>query len=196
VVVRPYRTIQKKRLKWPYVLAVGTAIALLVTGIGLWIAYPTLTYKGVPVRILMDFVGDSAARRAYFDGDKRGLHNRLKALGVEEQIKDFYRPQFKDEQELDRYIHQLMYDNTGYIGAAYIVDGEGQLVVQPTMTPEFWRWFKLAQALQLATDQEMENGEPYIVTAQGRRVPYSSISTLYPIADLEKWAAAAGKSIP
>jgi hypothetical protein len=196
VVVRPYRTIQKKRLKWPYVLAVGTAIALLVTGIGLWIAYPTLTYKGVPVRILMDFVGDSAARIAYFDGDKRGLHNRLKALGVEEQIKDFYRPQFKDEQELDRYIHQLMYDNTGYIGAAYIVDGEGQLVVQPTMTPEFWRWFKLAQALQLATDQEMENGEPYIVTAQGRRVPYSSISTLYPIADLEKWAAAAGKSIP
>jgi hypothetical protein len=196
VVVRQSGTIQKKRLKWPYVLGVGTAIGLVVAGMGLWIAYPTLTYKGVPVRILVDFVGDSAARRAYFGGDKRGLHNRLKVLGVEEQIKDFYRPQFKDEQELDRYIHQLMYDNTGYIGAAYIVDGEGQLVVQPTLTPEFWRWFQLAQALQLATDQEMENGEPYIVTAQGRRVPYSSISTLYPIADLEKWAAAAGKTIP
>jgi hypothetical protein len=196
VVVRQHSTIQKKRLKWPYVLAGGTAIGLLAAGMGLWLAYPTLTYKGVPVRILMDFVGDSAARRAYFGGDKRGLHNRLKALGVEEQIKDFYRPQFKDEQELDRYIHQLMYDNTGYIGAAYMVDGEGQLVVQPMLTPEFWRWFQLAQALQLATDQEMENGEPYIVTAQGKRVPYSTISTLYPITDLEKWAAAAGKSIP
>jgi hypothetical protein len=196
VVVRQHRTIQKKRLKWPYVLAGGTAIALFVTGLGLWVAYPTLTYKGVPVRILVDFVGDSAARKAYFRGDKGGLHNRLKALGVEEQIKDFYRPQFQDEQELDRYIHQLMYDNTGYVGAAYVVGAEGQLVVQPTLTPEFWRWFKLAQALNLATDQETENGEPYVVTAQGRRVPYSTISTLYPLADLEKWAAAAGKSIP
>jgi hypothetical protein len=196
VVVRQHSTIQKKRLKWPYVLAGGTAIALSVRGLGLWIAYPTLTYKGVPVRILVDFVGDSAARKAYFRGDKGGLHNRLKALGVEEQIKDFYRPQFQDEQELDRYIHQLMYDNTGYVGAAYMVDGAGQLVVQPTLTPEFWRWFQLAQALNLATDQEMENGEPYVVTAQGRRVPYSTISTLYPLADLEKWAAAAGKSIP
>jgi hypothetical protein len=196
VVVRQHSTIQKKRLKWPYVLAGGTAIALFVTGLGLWVSYPTLTYKGVPVRILVDFVGDSAARKAYFRGDKGGLHNRLKALGVEEQIKDFYRPQFQDEQELDRYIHQLMYDNTGYVGAAYMVDGAGQLVVQPTLTPEFWRWFQLAQALNLATDQEMENGEPYVVTAQGRRVPYSTISTLYPLADLEKWAAAAGKSIP
>jgi hypothetical protein len=196
VVVRQHRTIQKKRLKWPYVLAGGTAIALFIAGLGLWVAYPTLTYKGVPVRILVDFVGDSAARKAYFRGDKGGLHNRLKVLGVEEQIKDFYRPQFQDEQELDRYIHQLMYDNTGYVGAAYMVDGAGQLVVQPTLTPEFWRWFQLAQALNLATDQEMENGEPYVVTAQGRRVPYSTISSLYPLADLEKWAAAAGKSIP
>jgi hypothetical protein len=196
VVVRQHSTIQKKRLKWPYILTGGTAIALFIAGLGLWVAYPTLTYKGVPVRILIDFVGDSAARKAYFRGDKGGLHNRLKALGVEEQIKDFYRPQFPDEQELDRYIHQLMYDNTGYVGAAYIVDGAGQLVVQPTLTPEFWRWFQLAQALNLATDQEMENGEPYVVTAQGRRVPYSTISSLYPLADLEKWAAAAGKSIP
>jgi hypothetical protein len=196
VVVRQYSTIQKKRLKWPYIVAGGSAIGLLVAGMGLWVAYPTLTYKGVPVRILVHFMEDSAARRAYFAGNKGGLHNRLKALGVEEQIKDFYRPQFHDEQELDRYIHQLMYDNTGYLGAAYMVDREGQLQLLPTLTPEFWRWFKLAQTLQLVTDQEMENGEPYLVTPQGSRVPYATISALYPIADLEKWAAAAGKAIP
>jgi hypothetical protein len=196
VVVRQHSTIQKKRLKWPYVLAGGTAIALFVTGMGLWVAYPTLTYKGVPVKILVHFLEDSAARKAYFAGNKRGLHDRLKALGVEEQIKDFYRPQFSDEQELDRHIHQLLYENTGYVGAAYTVDAQGQLKVTPTLTPEFWRWFKLAQALKLVTDQEMENGESYIITPQGARVPYATISALYPIADLEKWAAAAGKTIP
>jgi hypothetical protein len=196
VVVRQRGTIQKKRLRWPYVLAGGTAIGLLSAALGLWMTYPNLTYKGVPVRILVDFVEDSAARRAYFAGNKRALHNRLKELGVEEQIKDFYRPQFKDEQELDLYIHQLMYDNTGYVGAAYIVDGEGKLQVQPTLTPEFWRWFKLARGLKLVTDQEMENGEPYIVTPQGQRVPYTTISALYPVSDLEKWAAAAGQPIP
>lgn len=196
MVVRQSSTIQKKRLRWPYFVAVGTAIGLVVAGMGLWIAYPTLTYKGVPVSILVHFLEDPAARKAYFAGNKKGLHDRLKELGVEEQIKDFYRPQFSDEQELDRHIHQLLYENTGYVGAAYVVDGEGQLQLTPTLTPEFWRWFKLAQALKLATDQEMENGEPYIITLQGQRVPYATISALYPVADLEKWAAAAGKSVP
>jgi hypothetical protein len=196
VVVRQHSTIQKKRLKWPYIFFGGAAISLLVAGLGLWIAYPTLTYKGVPVRIVVHFLEDPAARKAYFARNKRGLHDRLKELGVEEQIKDFYRPQFQDEQELDRYIHQLMYDNTGYVGAAYVVDGQGQLRIQPTLTPEFWRWFKLAQGLKLVTDQEMENGEPYVVTPQGQRVPYATISAIYPVADLEKWGAAAGLSIP
>jgi hypothetical protein len=196
VVVRQHSTIQKKRRRWPIIVAGGTALSLFVVGMGLWIAYPTLTYKGVPVRILVHFMEDSAARRAYFAGNKGGLHNRLKELGVEEQIKDFYRPQFQDEQELDRHIHQLLYENTGYVGAAYVVDAQGQLKVTPTLTPEFWRWFKLAQALKLVTDQEMDNGEPYIITPQGARVPYATISALYPIADLEKWAAAADKTIP
>jgi hypothetical protein len=195
VVVRQHSTIQKKSLRWLYIVVGGAALSLFVAGMGLWITYPTLTYKGVPVSILVHFMEDSAARKAYFAGNKRGLHDRLKELGVEEKIKDFYRPQFSDEQELDRHIHQLLYENTGYVGAAYVVDGEGQLQLTPTLTPEFWRWFKLAQALKLVTDQEMENGEPYIITSQGQRVPYATISVLYPVADLEKWAAAAGKSV-
>ncbi len=189
MVVRQHRTIQKKRFRWSYVAA-GGAISLLVAALGLWMAYPTLTYKGVPVRILVHFLEDAQARSAYFARNKKGLHDRLKVLGIEEQIKDFYRPQFKDERALDLHIHQLLFNNTGYIGAAYAVDMDGQLIAKPTLTPEFWRWFELAKRLQLVSDQEMENGEPFIITPQGSRVPYTIISELYPIADLEKWAAA------
>ncbi len=188
MVVRQHSTNQKKRLGWSYILA-GGAVSLLVAGVGLWIAYPTLTYKGVPVRILVHFLEDAEARRDYFAGKKTALHARLKLLGVEEQIKDFYRPQFKNEQELDLYIHQLLYDNTGYVGAAYRVDGTGKLT--PTLTSDFWRWFNLAKKLQLVTDQEMENGETYVITPQGSHLPYKTISALYPIADLEKLAAVA-----
>ncbi len=189
MVVRQHRTIQKKRFRWSYVAA-GGAFSLLIAGLGLWMAYPTLTYKGVPVRILVHFLEDAQARSAYFGGQKTALHGRLKALGVEEEIKDFYRPQFQDEQALDLYIHQLLYNNTGYIGKAYKIDAEGQLIPRPTLTREFWRWFKLAKRLQLVTDHETENDELFIITSQGSRVPYTTISALYPIADLEKWVAA------
>jgi hypothetical protein len=190
VVVRQHSTIQKKHLRWSSILA-GGAVSLLVAGVGLWMAYPTLTYKGVPVRILVHFVEDGEARRAYFAGEKTALHARLKELGVEEQIKAYYRPQFKDEQALDLHIHQLLYDNTGYVGAAYMVDGDGKLQLTPTLTADFWRWFNLAKQLQLVTDQEMENGKPYIITPQGSKVPYATIAALYPISDLKKWAIAA-----
>lgn len=189
MVVRQYSTIQKKRLRWSYVAA-GGAISLMVAGLGLWMAYPTLTYKGVPVRIIVQFLEDAQARQAYFAGQKTALHARLKVLGVEEQVKDFYRPQFQNEQALDLHIHQLLYDNTGYLGKAYSTNAVGQLIPKPTLTPEFWRWFELAKRLQLVTDQEMENGELIITTPQGNQVPYTTISELYPIADLEKWAAA------
>jgi hypothetical protein len=48
-------------------------------------------------------------------------------MGVEAQIKDFYRSQIDSEQELDRHIHQIFYDNTGYVGEAYQVNSEGIL---------------------------------------------------------------------
>jgi hypothetical protein len=189
VVVRQQRAMAKKTINGSYVLA-GAAISLLLGGIGLWVAYPSLTYKGVPVKILVQFIEDPLARKFYFSGQKTALHNRLKEMDVEEQIKDFYRPQIQNEQQLDLYIHQLLYDNTGYIGAAYIVNGQGQLALSPTLSPEFWRWFELAKQLQLVTDQELEGGQVYVTTPQGDRVPYTTIAALYPIADLEKWVAA------
>ncbi|MBO3463415.1 hypothetical protein G7B40_000895 [Aetokthonos hydrillicola Thurmond2011] len=164
----------------------GVAIILLITFIWFWSAYPTLTYKGVPISILVDFLQDTIAREAYFKGHKKALHHRLKELGVEEKIKDFYRPQFQEEQELDRYIHQLLYNNTGYIGAAYLVNAQGELQLKPAINQNFLHWFELAKKLNLAIDYEIDNGVIFIITPEKQSVPYTVISNVYSISELEK----------
>ena len=86
-----------------------------------------VTLGGVPYRIITTFWNDKTARDAYFSGDTLALHNQLSTLGVEENIKAYYRPQFDNEHELDKYIHQIMFDRTGYVGEAYQVNHQGQL---------------------------------------------------------------------
>ncbi|HEY9827963.1 MAG TPA: hypothetical protein V6D19_21205 [Stenomitos sp.] len=163
--------------------AVVAGIAL----VGLWFAYPKLTYRGVPISILFEFIQDPIARNAYFSGRKELLHDRLKDMDIEAQIKAFYRPQIADEQELDRYIHELLYTNTGYIGNGYQATSDGQLVSKTNFPPGFWRWMGLAKRLQLAKDHETQDGVFYVITPKGTRVPYSVISNLYPINDMKKW---------
>ena len=110
----------------------GILLALLALGLG-GAAWTTLfvnervTVGGVPYRIVHKFWQDKAARDAYFAGDRQALHDELVTLGVEDDIKDFYRDRFNSEYEVDRYIHQLMFDQTGYVGEAYEVDNYGQL---------------------------------------------------------------------
>ena len=89
-----------------------------------------LTIGGVPIPIIISFLQDETARDAYFQGDNKKLHDRLQAMGIEERIKAFYRPQIRDEVKLDQYIHQLMYDRTGYVGASYQVNSQGVLVLK------------------------------------------------------------------
>ncbi len=185
LVVRSRNTIRPKRLKWPYVAA-GSAVALLL---GLALAFPSLTYKGVPLKILLKFVKDPVARQAYFSGDKVGLHNRLDQMGIEPDIKAFYRPKFQSEQALDRYIHQLLYDNTGYVGTDYRLSEQGQLVPRSTLPADFDRWFALAQQLNFVVGYETQNGVLYVKTPQGSRAPYTSMADLYPTSDMEKWIA-------
>lgn len=86
------------------------------------------TIRGVPFSIILEFFKDDTARQAYFQGDKNLLHDRLDEMGVEEKVKDFYREQFSDEYTLDRHIHQVFYDNSGYVGKAYTVNSQGILV--------------------------------------------------------------------
>ncbi len=86
-----------------------------------------VTLGGVPYPILNKFWDDEAAKVAYFGGDRQVLHDRLSEMKIEEDIKDYYRYRFDDEGELDRYIHQIMFDRTGYVGEAYKVDNYGRL---------------------------------------------------------------------
>lgn len=103
---------------------------LLILGGQIQINLSCWAIGGVPLPIVINFLKDDTARNAYFQGDKKLLHNRLDEMGVERQIKDFYRAQIGSEQELDRHIHQIFYDNTGYVGQAYQVDSEGILEVR------------------------------------------------------------------
>jgi hypothetical protein len=80
--------------------------------------------------IIVSFIQDETARSAYFKGDSKKLHDRLQDMGVEEQIKAFYRPQIGDEVQLDQYIHQLLYNRTGHVGDAYKVNSQGILVLK------------------------------------------------------------------
>lgn len=103
--------------------SLGAIAALLI---GLFLS-GHLIIRGVPSSILMTFLLDNQARNAYITGDAVLLHDRLDELGVEEQIKAYYRPGIPDEVELDRFIHQKLYEQTGYVGKAYRVNEQGML---------------------------------------------------------------------
>lgn len=101
---------------------------LLVGGVNINFISKQLVVGGVPLSIILIFLRDRVARRAYFCKDSKTLHNRLFLIGVEEKIKDFYRPKISDEMELDQYIHQLLYERTGYIGEDYWLSEQNILV--------------------------------------------------------------------
>lgn len=131
---RPSHLKQQLRTRYSHQLwqrgLVATVIGLVVGG-GIWInlfVTEQVTLGGVPYRIVNKFWQDKEARTAYFAGDSRVLHGRLQDLGVEADIKDYYRDRFPNEYELDQYIHQIMFDRTGYVGAAYQVNNYGRLI--------------------------------------------------------------------
>ena len=111
------------------------ALTLFSLGGSVWAALfldGKVTYRGVPYQVIRKFWQDEIAKTAYFSGDEQALHYRLSELGIERDIKAYYRAQpesdFENEYELDRHIHQIMFDRTGYVGEAYQVDRHGRLV--------------------------------------------------------------------
>jgi hypothetical protein len=105
------------------VFVVGVVVILFFQG--------RLVIGGVPSSIVVEFLQDDLARSAYFSGNSTALHDRLDEMGIEEKMKDYYRPQISDEGVLDQHIHQILYDRTGYVGEAYQVNG-GVLVLKET----------------------------------------------------------------
>ena len=112
------------------VLIILPLLASLQMALKLSFSNGQLIVGGIPASIIATFLQDDMARNAYLNRDRQLLHDRLQALGVEEEIKDFYRSQIPDKVELDQYIHQLFYDRTGYVGENYRVNSEGVLVLK------------------------------------------------------------------
>ncbi len=95
-----------------------------------------LAIGGVPSAIIVSFFQNEIARKAYFDGDSEKLHAQVQSMDLADKLKPYYRSQFEDEAQLDRYTHQILYDRTGYIGKAYQVNPQGILVAKKQVTPQ------------------------------------------------------------
>lgn len=102
------------------------------------------TIGGIPASAMGTFIQDKPAIKAFLTRDKVGLHNRLHELGVEEIVKNYYRPKISDEFQLDQYIHQIFYNWTGYVGNNYRVNSEGKLVLTKSGAKilEYELWYK------------------------------------------------------
>jgi len=143
------------------------------------------TIRGVPVSVVLQFLRDDSARNAYFSGDKQQLHDRMDHMGIEEEVKAFYRPKFRDEAELDQYIHQLFYNITGYVGTAYEVNAKGVLALKKVRDPAFRQWFQLAYRVGIVDGSREEAGVQYVISPSGGLVPYKQFSSLFPLDTLK-----------
>jgi len=184
-----------KRISQRRSLVRSLSVALVV-GVGILIASSAgfnprstaLTIGQVPIPILLKFIADQPARTAYFRQDKQGLHDRLVVLGIEEDMKAFYRPQIQDEVKLDQHIHQIFYERTGYIGEAYRVNAQGTLVLKQLSANTVNEWLQLAQETGLIVGTRQENGILYVISPAGTTAPYADIAAIFPLAELRELA--------
>ncbi|MBW4662926.1 MAG: hypothetical protein KME01_01780 [Chroococcus sp. CMT-3BRIN-NPC107] len=118
----------------PASIIIAIISCVFLGGLGwIWTTMLTKGYVaigGVPSPIIISFLRNETARAAYFDGDNEKLHAQMQSMDLAEKLKPYYRPQFANEAQLDRYTHQILYDRTGYIGKAYQVNPQGILVVK------------------------------------------------------------------
>ena len=174
--------ITRKRLKLSKHWALrGGLLLMLILGGG-WVVSrsPSFTIRGVPLPILVKFFRDEPARSAFFRGDTQALHDRLNGLGVEAEMKAFYRAQFRDEGQLDQHVHQIFFDVTGYVGKAYRLNDQGRLVWKNSPTQQFDQWFRLALQAGVVVDRHQVNGVQYVISPQGVEAPYHQIAGIYP----------------
>ena len=97
------------------VITLGAAVVLFTSG--------AVTLGGVPYSVLMKVWQDPAARSALLSGNEKKLHDLMGNLGIEYEIKAYYRARIQAPVKLDQHIHQILFDRTGYVGEAYTVKG-------------------------------------------------------------------------
>ncbi|MEO0868264.1 MAG: hypothetical protein AAFY17_07410 [Cyanobacteria bacterium J06642_11] len=96
-------------------MAIAAWVMLFTTGV--------ITLGGVPYSVLMKVWQDPAARSALMGGKATELHDLMGNLGIEYEIKNYYRNRIQDPVKLDQHIHQILFDRTGYVGENYVVQG-------------------------------------------------------------------------
>lgn len=170
-------------LLYPLLLAGLGVLGLLASG-AFQVINGTLTLQGIPLEIVGRALADGPARNAYLAGNPDGLHHRLQQLGIEAEIKNFYRSQIRDEYQLDQYIHQLFYSMSGYVGRAYVVNSQGILVPKDQREANFQRWFNLASAAGVVVGLRRENEIWYVISPQGTVAPYREVAKIFSEADL------------
>jgi hypothetical protein len=124
------QNVKKRKIK--RLIFTPSLFLLIATPIIIWgvlFVKNEVTIGGVPASVIGKFLGDPTAIEAFVWGDASGLHARLQDLGVEQEIKSYHRPRMRNELELDRYIHQVLYNWTGYIGENYTRNHQGTLVL-------------------------------------------------------------------
>lgn len=88
-----------------------------------------LRIGGIPSAIILDVFSDSEALNAFFFGDRMALRSRLKELNIDKKMMELYRPYFSNEIELERYVDQIFYNDTGYANPKeYSIDKKGNLI--------------------------------------------------------------------
>jgi hypothetical protein len=172
-------------LKWLGIGLLIGVIGLFATGV-LGVNNYTLMIREVPVPILMHALGDKQVRQALWSRNNYALHKRLDSLGIEEDIKAFYRPQIQDEVKLDQHIHQIFYNVSKYVGVAYRVNANGVLVLKEKPDKDFQRWFQLAYRAGVVIGSRQEQGEWYVISPGGTIAPYQKIAAMFPESQLQE----------
>lgn len=145
------------------------------------------TIAGVPVPLMIEAFKDETARNYFLIGNKRAFHDRLEQIGIKAEIKAFYRPKIHDEVKLDQYIHQIFYNDTGYVGDAYYVNSQGMLTLKnPVSQPDtgFEQWYQLAREAGVVTGSKKKNGIQYVISPSGHVALYSEVATAFPPEEL------------
>src|SRR6476646_10944964 len=79
---------------------VAFACSGILLSLGVWIILVVgeyVTVGGVPFSVIVRFLQDDTAKTAYFAGNSTKVHDRLSEIGIEEQMKAFYRSRIPDE---------------------------------------------------------------------------------------------------
>lgn len=140
---KPYRPLpvsKPETSRGTYYVLASVLLASAIVWLSLFLT-ETITIGGIPASVLGQFLQDPAAITAWIERDRQTLHDRLKDLNVEENIKSYYRSEIPNEVELDWYIHQLFYDWTGYVGENYEVTPQGKLVLKKIATEKLQHEF-------------------------------------------------------